>query len=136
MEKFVPDHQHLLVKGKMLNPPKTVEELNDWLTRLVKKVRMEVLHGPFSVRVDDVPGNEGITGVVVLATSHSSIHVWDALEIAEFHFDLYSCTEFSSNEVREHLNEFKLVECEWMFVDRNEFKIKESGESKNFYAKN
>jgi S-adenosylmethionine/arginine decarboxylase-like enzyme len=124
---FVPDHQHLLIKGKMLNPPKTVEQLNDWLSRLVKKVRMEVLHGPFSVRVDDVPGNEGITGVVVLATSHSSIHVWDTLDIAEFHFDLYSCTQFSSEEVREHLDEYGLSECEWIFIDRNEFKVKESG---------
>ena len=129
---FVPDHQHLLVKGKMLNPPRTVEELNDWLARLVKKVRMEVLHGPFSVRVDDVPGNEGITGVVVLATSHSSIHVWDALDTPVFHFDLYSCTQFSSDEVREHLNEFNLVDCEWMFVDRNDFKVKESGSHKTY----
>ena len=90
---FIPNHLHLIVKGTFKTPPKSEEVLNDWFKRLVEKVRMVVVAGPTSVYVNE-PGNEGITGTVTLATSHSSIHVWDQLDPAMFQFDIYSCKEF------------------------------------------
>lgn len=121
---FVPNHLHLLVKGYIKNPPKEEHRLNIWLNDLVKKVRMVVVAGPTSIYVDE-PGNEGITGTVTLATSHAAFHVWDAQSPAMFQFDIYSCSEFTPEEVIEHLNEFDLDSCEWMYIDRNEgFKIK------------
>ena len=124
---FVPNHIHVLIKGYVKNPPKKEEVLNDWFRRLVEKVRMVVVAGPTSVYVDE-PGNEGLTGTVTLATSHASIHVWDNIEPAMFQFDLYSCSEFTPQEIIEHLKEFDLVSCEWMFIDRNaEMKIIETG---------
>ena len=116
---FVPNHLHLIVKGTILNAPKTEAELNDWFKRLVEKVRMVVVAGPTSVYVDEV-GNEGLTGTVTLATSHSSIHIWDAQNPAMFQFDIYSCSCFSAEEVLSHLDEFGLVEYEWIYIDRNE----------------
>lgn len=115
---FVPNHLHLIVKGYVKNPPKKEEVLNDWLKRLVEKVRMVVVAGPTSVYVDE-PGNEGITGTVTLATSHAAIHVWDKESPSLFQFDIYSCSCFSAEEVLEHLDEFGLSSCEYIYIDRN-----------------
>jgi S-adenosylmethionine/arginine decarboxylase-like enzyme len=124
---FNPNHLHILVKGTCKNPPIEVEKLNDWFRRLVERVRMKVVAGPTSIYVGD-PGNEGLTGTVTLATSHASIHVWEKYEPSMFQFDLYSCSCFDSKEIIDHLDEFDLIEIEWMFIDRNDgFKIKEAG---------
>lgn len=123
---FTPNHQHLLVKGFLSNPPKEVEILNEWFKVLVNKVGMQVVAGPTSVYVDE-PGNEGLTGTVTLATSHASLHCWDNTNPSMFQFDLYSCTCFSIGTVLDHLNEFGLVSCEYMMIDRNNgFKIVEA----------
>jgi S-adenosylmethionine/arginine decarboxylase-like enzyme len=115
---FVPNHLHLIVKGYVKTPPKKEEILNDWLKRLVEKVRMVVVAGPTSVYVNE-PGNEGITGTVTLATSHAAIHVWDKESPSLFQFDIYSCSCFSAEEVLEHLDEFGLSSCEYIYIDRN-----------------
>lgn len=115
---FIPNHLHLIVKGYCTKPPTKVEKLNNWFVRLVEKVRMKVVAGPTSVYVDE-PGNEGLTGTVTLATSHSSMHIWDAYDIPMFQFDIYSCSCFTVEEVIEHLNEFDLISYSLIFIDRN-----------------
>lgn len=103
----------------MRNPPKEEAHLNEFFKKLVNKVRMVVVAGPTSVYVNE-PGNEGITGTVTLATSHSSIHVWDADRPAMFQFDLYSCSCFTAEEVLEELNSwFTLESANWIMLDRN-----------------
>jgi len=126
---FVPNHLHLLVKGYISHPPKSEEKLNQWFRELVNKVGMVVVAGPTSVYVNE-PGNEGITGTVTLATSHASIHVWDAINPSMFQFDLYSCSDFTPEQVLNHINEhFNLQSAIWQFIDRNgmEFKLIDSG---------
>lgn len=126
---FVPNHLHLLVKGYITNPPKSEEVLNQWFKELVNKVGMVVVAGPTSVYVSE-PGNEGITGTVTLATSHASIHVWDAIHPSMFQFDLYSCSDFTPEQVLNHINEhFSLQSATYQFIDRNgmEFKLIDSG---------
>ncbi len=126
---FVPNHLHLLVKGYITNPPKSEEVLNQWFRELVNKVGMVVVAGPTSVYVNEL-GNEGITGTVTLATSHASIHVWDAIHPSMFQFDLYSCSDFTPEQVLSHINEhFDLQSATWQFIDRNdmEFKLIDSG---------
>lgn len=118
MEKFIPYHLHFICKGTFKNPPKSVTQLNIWFDELVCKVRMNVVAGPTSVYVDE-PGNEGVTGTVTLATSHASMHVWDHENPALFQFDIYSCTMFSTEEVIEKLNDFGLIEVEYIVLDRN-----------------
>jgi S-adenosylmethionine/arginine decarboxylase-like enzyme len=93
---------------------------------------MKVVAGPTSVYVDE-PGNEGITGTVTLATSHASIHVWDAEKPAMFQFDLYSCSEYTPHQVLDHIDEwFGLESATWQFIDRNtdEFIVIDSGKYK------
>jgi len=115
---FIPNHLHLLAKGYIQHPTKDEAVLNQWLKELVHKVRMVVVAGPTSTYVNE-PGNEGITGTVTLATSHAAIHIWDATNPAFFQFDIYSCSEFSADEVLNHFDQFGLISCEWAYIDRN-----------------
>ena len=115
---FNPNHLHLIVRGFVNNPPKTEEVLNSWLKTLVSKVGMVVVAGPTSIYVNE-PGNEGITGTITLATSHASIHIWDAVVPSLVQFDIYSCKEYNIDEVLNHLNEFGLQSCDWIYIDRN-----------------
>jgi S-adenosylmethionine/arginine decarboxylase-like enzyme len=115
---FNPNHLHLIVRGYVLNPPKKEEVLDAWLTSLVNKVGMVVVAGPTSIYVNE-PGNEGITGTITLATSHAAIHIWDANTPSLVQFDIYSCKEYSIETVLDHLNEFGLVEYDWIYIDRN-----------------
>jgi S-adenosylmethionine/arginine decarboxylase-like enzyme len=117
-EKFVPYHQHLLLKCWAKNPPKKEEVLNDWFINLVETVGMKVVAGPTSVYVSD-PGNEGLTGTVTLATSHASIHIWDSLEVPMLQFDIYSCKCFSLEQVMECFKPWGLIKSEWIMIDRN-----------------
>jgi S-adenosylmethionine/arginine decarboxylase-like enzyme len=129
---FIPNHLHLLVKGYIKTPPKTEKVLNIWFTQLVNNVGMKVVAGPTSVYVDE-PGNEGLTGTVTLATSHASIHIWDNISPAMFQFDLYSCSNFTPQQVLNHIDDwFGLQEAHWQFIDRNgiEFYTLDSGNFK------
>lgn len=124
-EKFVPNHLHLLIKGHFNSPPITEDILNSFFIDLIKKVKMRILTNPVSIRVDDEPGNEGITGTVTLSTSHSSMHIWDKEIPSMFQFDLYSCCEFTPLEVIEILDDyFSLKDYHYWFIDRNGDKFK------------
>jgi S-adenosylmethionine/arginine decarboxylase-like enzyme len=118
MEKFTPYHQHLLVKCWVTNPPKKEDLLNKWFTYLVETVGMKVVAGPTSVYVSDL-GNEGLTGTVTLATSHASIHIWDNAEPPMVQFDIYSCKEFSLEQVMKCFDPWGLINAEWVMIDRN-----------------
>ena len=128
MERFVPYHQHLIMKCWVKNPPIETEQLNIWFVNLVDTIGMKVVAGPTSVYVSD-PGNEGLTGTVTLATSHGSLHCWDQSTPSMIQFDLYSCTKFSLEEVIECLNDFGLISYSYMMIDRNtdNFKVTSSG---------
>ena len=116
---FKPNHLHILVKGYMITPPKKEVVLNEFFKSLVKTVGMKVVAGPTSVYVDE-PGNEGLTGTVTLATSHASIHIWDKEKPAMFQFDLYSCSEFTPNQIFEEIDYwFGLDSAHWVMFDRN-----------------
>ena len=134
---FIPYHQHLIVKGYCNNPFVSSENLNKWFIDLVHNVDMEVVAGPTSVYVDE-EGNEGITGTVTLATSHSSIHIWDQQKPSLFQFDIYSCKIFDKQIVFDHLNIMDLENFEWISIDRNNnLYITESGIGyKNTHKKN
>ena len=112
------DHRHLILKATGLRaPPRDPAAVEAWLLRLVRAVRMKVLLGPFAVRCD-TPGNEGVTGAVVIETSHAAVHVWEGAD-PFLQLDLYSCAWFGSGEVTRLVDEFAPEAVEWTVVDRN-----------------
>lgn len=115
---FVPNHLHFIARAHVERPPTSEKELNNWLTELVALIEMNVVAGPTSVYVSE-PGNEGVTGTITLATSHASVHVWDAERPSLVQFDIYSCKAFSYETVLGHLDQFGLIDAQYIMIDRN-----------------
>ena len=115
----MPAHKHLLIRAEVNNPMKGEKEIKKWLRDLVNKIDMKIIKGPYAAYVSE-EGNRGITAVVMIETSHIAIHIWDETSPALVQCDVYSCAEFSSNEV---LMEFVVMEptkIEHMLLDRAE----------------
>lgn len=113
------NHKHLLIKGLLRNPPKDEQVLIDWLNELVKAIDMKVMMGPYAKYLD-VKGNRGITGAVVIETSHCSIHIWDEQSPALVQMDVYSCKDFDEKIVLDQLDKaFGLISSDRILVDRN-----------------
>ena len=88
------------------------------MRQLVQDIRMKVLMGPFSV-YSDMPGNQGLTSVTIIETSHIAVHVWDAVYPALMQMDVYSCAEFDPQLIFDRLqSDFGLAKLEWKFIDR------------------
>jgi S-adenosylmethionine/arginine decarboxylase-like enzyme len=112
-------HQHLLISATIKQPPQCEEELKQWLIGLVNKIDMEILDGPL-VRYLDEPGNRGISGMVMITTSHIAIHIWDEFDPAYLKMDVYSCKEFNPEDVVEHLAAFHVDKLEVTLLDRSD----------------
>lgn len=111
-------HTHLLVKGFIEKPPAIEKELELWMEQLVKDINMKIMSGPH-VKYLNVAGNRGITGVVVIETSHCSFHAWDEQNPALVQLDVYSCADFKTISVLKRLDDFNLLKFEAMRIDRN-----------------
>jgi S-adenosylmethionine/arginine decarboxylase-like enzyme len=113
-------NKHILVTGYLNEAPKAeyVTFLEDWFKRLVEAVDMKVLIDPICVWCND-EGNEGVTGMVGITTSHSSIHFWSG-EPAYYKFDLYSCKDFALESVAEMLKELGTYKFTYTVVDRTD----------------
>jgi len=119
-------HQHTIIKAFVRNPPLGEEQLQNWLSDLVSKIGMKIVIGPFAKYVSAV-GNSGVTGIVVIETSHISCHVWDEPNPAMIQLDCYSCSYYGPKVIADHLKEFGLLSYEMMVIDRNkEFRVVES----------
>lgn len=111
------EHKHLLLRGKILNPPKNIEQFSEWIQALVNKIDMKILMGPFTV-YSDMVGNRGITSITVIETSHISAHVWDEEDPSIIELDVFSCKDFDPSVVVEHMKVFELVDINFRMFDR------------------
>ena len=78
---------------------------------------MNIIKGPYASYVSK-EGNRGVTGVVMIETSHISIHIWDEDKPALVQCDVYSCAEFSSNEVLAEFIPMDVVTINQMQLNR------------------
>jgi|TARA_B110000483_G_scaffold129705_1_gene155411 S-adenosylmethionine/arginine decarboxylase-like enzyme len=117
------EHKHLIIRAEVNNPPRDEVWLQNWLTELVDKIGMKVCRGPITAYVD-MPGNEGLTGVVVIETSHIAIHVWDAVEPALVQLDVYTCSTLDKDIIFAELEQWNPTKVEYKYLDR-EFGLKE-----------
>jgi S-adenosylmethionine/arginine decarboxylase-like enzyme len=112
------EHLHLVVTAWVDEPPMTAQEGENWLRRLVSLVDMQILMDAKALYCEDL-GNEGVTGIVGLTTSHSSFHSWHAAKAPFVSFDIYSCRSFLPEVVFQHLMDWKMTKCEYILIDRN-----------------
>lgn len=121
------NHKHVILTATLRSPPTQAAEVEEWLKVLVDKVDMKILFGPYCTRCD-TEGNEGVTGVVCIETSHASIHVWDKIEQPFMKFDLYSCKDFDVQTIFDHISCFNPAMCDYIVLDRNgQIKVMDKG---------
>ena len=111
-------HRHLIVRRELAEPPVTVQSVHEWLVDLVSKIRMRIMSGPH-VAYCAVPGNRGVTGVVVIETSHIALHVWDETDPALLQLDVYTCSELDPKIIADCLHEWRPTAIEYKFLDRD-----------------
>ena len=118
----MPQHKHLIIRAEVNRPPKSEKEIKKWLRKIVNKIDMKIIKGPYASYVTK-EGNRGVTGVVMIETSHIAIHVWDETIPALVQCDVYSCAEFSSNEVLAEFLNMEVTKIDHVLLDRaNEIK--------------
>jgi S-adenosylmethionine/arginine decarboxylase-like enzyme len=126
-------HKHLLVNLLVESPPRCNEEIEAFITFLIKRVNMNIAKSPTLPKNPmgyycDTIGNRGATGTGILETSHTAIHTWDESFPAKFDFDLYSCSDFEVEKVLTLCQCFDIIEGNYIVLDRNEtIKIIEQG---------
>ena len=113
----MPAHKHLIIRSEVNSPITSEKEIKKWLRNVVKKIDMKIIKGPYAAYVSK-EGNRGITGVVMIETSHIAMHVWDEERPALVQCDVYSCAEFSSNEVLAEFLPMDVVKIDHILLDR------------------
>ena len=103
----------------MNRPLVTERTVRQWLRNLVKKIDMNIIKGPYAAYVSK-EGNCGMAGIVMIETSHIAIHVWDKNKPALVQCDVYSCAEFSLNEVLAEFVMMEVKKMDYMLLDRAE----------------
>jgi S-adenosylmethionine/arginine decarboxylase-like enzyme len=87
------------------------------MKHLVDKIGMKVLMGPYAV-YSDMEGNQGLTAVTIIETSHIALHVWDEAEPALMQLDVYTCSHLDINQVFESIQEWEPTKVEYKYIDR------------------
>ena len=113
----MPKHKHLIIRAEVNSPITSEKEIKKWLRNVVKKIDMKIIKGPYASYVCK-EGNRGVTGVVMIETSHIAMHVWDEERPALVQCDVYSCAEFSSNEVLAEFLPMDVVKMDSILLDR------------------
>jgi len=101
-------HKHLIVTAHVAEPTKDPKVIENFLNNLVELVDMKIFM-PARAKYCDDELNSGVTGDVVITTSHSSIHIWDNEPGNPYpgmlQFDLYSCKDYDPNDVLKFIQE-------------------------------
>ena len=111
------EHKHLIVRAELNNPPKCTSAIDLWMRKLVEQIDMKILMGPYSV-YSDMVGNQGLTAVTIIETSHIAMHVWDEVDPALMQLDVYTCSTLNIEDVFKALEQFEPVKVEYKYIDR------------------
>ncbi len=118
MENLIVKHKHLIIRAETGKTPSDPKWLHSWLVQLVSDIKMDICQGPITAYVD-VPGNKGLTGVVIIETSHIAVHIWDEINPGLLQMDVYSCADFDPQQIFDKIDEaFEPVKLEYKFLDR------------------
>lgn len=109
-------HKHLIVRAELDYCPDNPAWVEEWLRHLVNVIGMRILSGPHVARVDNVEGNIGCTGVVIIETSHIAVHFWE--ETGLMQLDVYTCGHFDKSLIFSELECLEPTNVSWKFLDR------------------
>jgi len=112
-------HKHLIIRAEVKNPLKDELLAMDWMNKLIDKIGMKVMMGPFAKYLD-VAGNRGLTAVAIIETSHIALHIWDEDDPALVQLDVYTCGPLDPYDVVEALREFHPSKIEMKYLDREQ----------------
>lgn len=112
------EHKHLIVRAELNNPPKCTAAIDQWMRKLVDAIDMKILMGPYAV-YSDMPGNQGLTAVTIIETSHIAMHVWDEVDPALMQLDVYTCSTLNIDDVFEAIKQFDPTKLEYKYIDRD-----------------
>lgn len=112
-------HKHLIIRADVDKPFTDCDKAANWLSDLVKEINMNITNsgGPHVDYVEK-EGNCGIAGVVMIETSHISLHIWDKQDPPLLQMDVYSCADYNENAVIAFLSEMEPSHIEYMLIDR------------------
>jgi S-adenosylmethionine/arginine decarboxylase-like enzyme len=113
------EHQHLIVRAEVNNPPFDTAQIENWLAKLVDDLGMKIMMGPIS-GYSPIIGNRGLTAAVVIETSHIVLHAWDEESPAMLQLDVYSCSDVNPQVVWNAIKEFDPVHIDYKFLDRKD----------------
>ena len=115
-------HKHLILRGEVADTPllRDLQFLRNWTESLIEAISMEILIPPAAAYCDKVR-NRGATVMAGLTTSSMTLHIWDDADPPVIQFDLYSCQNFSIDDVLSKINVFSLGRYEYYLLNRDHF---------------
>lgn len=115
-------HKHLIVRAEVRKPVESIESLKAWALEMIDAVNMKLAVIPDCTNPIawdcKIPGNVGKTLVAVIETSNIGYHDWETDYGALVEFDLYSCGEFTPDQVVQMFERFDPIKLEYKFLDR------------------
>ena len=116
---ITPVHKHFILRAEVKDPPRQTDQLliKNWVLRMIKDIGMQVMAGP-EVRYVTKEGNEGLTAVAIIETSHIALHIWDRQAPPLLQLDVYTCGPFKPGIVLKYIQEFHPTKIQWKYLDR------------------
>ena len=106
---------HLIVDGKARNDKllRNKDKLFEWLVDITDALGMQILQGPICVE-SIWPGEyDGITGVVIISSSHIAVHTWPEAGQYTVNVDVFSCHSFPWENI------LARIVKDWIMDDHN-----------------
>lgn len=90
---------HLILQGKCTSKEllKQKASLESWLKNIVGEIHMKVVGGPWVIEITNGK-TSGLTGIVILAESHVSVHTFPESRYA--FIDVFSCYWFHADIIK------------------------------------
>jgi S-adenosylmethionine/arginine decarboxylase-like enzyme len=111
------EHKHLIIRAEINEPPYDAVDIKRWMRNLVDKIGMNILMGPYAI-YSDMEGNQGLTAVTIIETSHIALHVWDEVQPALMQLDVYTCSTLNVDDVFEAIKVWEPSKIEYKYIDR------------------
>lgn len=98
---------HLMIDGNGCDKQKLSDEnlIRNFLLDLTKEINMTKIGGPYVLRYKDRwAATEGVTGVVIFAESHATIHTFPDSNYV--FIDVFSCKEFDIKKAKRFIKKY------------------------------